>query len=59
MASYTKMLHSYKKAREQNVRYSHNREPTNKDEGFSKMGDFNAEEPSVCFELLGFDIMLM
>lgn len=23
------------------------------------MGEFNAEEPSVCFELLGFDIMLL
>lgn len=55
------MLKSYKKTRENNTEYSPVKDrPKISEENFSKhVNEYNNEEPSVCFELLGFDIMLL
>lgn len=61
LATYTKLSKSYKKSRSNNTEYSTIKDnlKSKPDPYTSRTCDYNNEEPSVCFELLGFDIMLL
>jgi tubulin polyglutamylase TTLL6/13 len=59
MAAYAKMLQSYKKSRESSVSFKYLREFMNFKEEHKCFSSDNSNEQSVCFEVFGFDIMLL